>query len=78
MGQDFFFFGVPSFSHTTRKSKEVGRTEWWAAKQGLLSNSKAKFTELYKAPEEGGDLTGLPPEFLNPGVLWAGWPPVLI
>jgi len=24
--------------HTTSKSEEVDQTEWWAAKQGLLSN----------------------------------------
>ena len=40
-----FFPLVPMvLGHTASKNKEVDYTEWWAAKQGLLSDS----TELPK------------------------------
>ncbi len=39
--QDFFAPLVPRvLGHATSKNEEVDQTEWWAAKQGLLSDSK--------------------------------------
>lgn len=53
----FFSVGAMVLGHTPLKNVEVDQTEWWTAKQGLWSHSKAK--QLHKAPKEGGTPEGL-------------------
>ena len=67
--QDSFLLLVPTvLGHATSKNEEIDQTEWWTAKQSLLSNTKVYLVIEYKAPEERGDSRRLLPKFLSVGI----------